>query len=349
MNDLELKSADVTDMLRQYPTYRNINTATKIDHAYVSNTNNIQMMTYHRGPHFVTDHAALILSLKLSTTNSPVSRWSPALKQIRKTRYDPTDPQHRKEAAQRLNSIPVQSEGSAEDRLLHYAAVTKEHINELTHAHKPHRHKVCKYWCPDNVALELFLQLAQRLYHVTQRNKSTTVQRYADIITQTEQRLLHLAKQSTAQYNHFQQLTTFSIPFWQLLQFDTHIAQWTTIASQSIKKLLYHGLRKQRRQEFTALQKKLSINVQVGRIRPAIQYAIGSKKRSFQLETLRTSSEVLTDPGDITYTTKAHFDQWFTPSQPKTMDEWHNILTDENAFFTHSRAMNVPDPNAQII
>ena len=346
---LQLTSAETNVSLLR-PTYINGTKRTRIDHLLTSHPEQVHLVAIHRSVMFQQDHAALLASVRIKRLHDLNERWILPLKQLRREHFDGADADQVAEIQAILCSLPPCEHTDPSRRLQWYTDETMKRLKTARAVRIPPRHKLTKFWCPENVALDICLRLIVSIRTLL-RHEQWTKQRMTEVASTALTQLEKLTRHDDAQLQQLLALIKYNPRYWQSTPADPSGSLRDDVdeAYKLVKKELNLNLRRKRRQAFLATRRQLDLALQTGRLRTVINYAIGSKKRAFTLETLTVEGNTVSDPGSIAYHTKVHFTDWFTPKYPKPIAAWLHLLTNRTAFYQHAAEKHVPEQYADLI
>jgi hypothetical protein len=204
--------------------------------------------------------------------------------------------------------------------------LTAQSVN-LVHPHhrRPARHRICRDWSPDSVALEIHLKRAYALERLSKQGKTYNPWRYARILRDSAAALNRVAK-SPEQLEVFESLTEYNTAYWTGLPWP-HAQAMIPTALSELKQLLTSDLKKYRRKQFLTSIKKRNYELQLGKLRNVILRVLGSKKKNFKLEALKIGEDSVIAPGAIHAIVQQYLTKWFSnPSDDQTPPDWENIL-----------------------
>ena len=130
------------------PTYASSVTATRIDHMFSSDPSQFQY-----------DHAAMIASVAITPHQKYNTRWILPLQQLRKGQFDASLQTNNSSLA----TIPVSTHTDPAATIKYYVDESVQRIKALFGVHTPNRGKGTRYWCPNNVALDIILRMVVQL------------------------------------------------------------------------------------------------------------------------------------------------------------------------------------------
>lgn len=334
---------------RPSPTWVNGKHSKRLDHLLTSTVAMAKSVNIVRTPQFLLDHAAMVGSFWVGKIDAMDSVWLLALRQIKKARFDYASPKDRQQMSIALANIKPDLSLSYEAQLRQLTADTMTSVNTLYGTLTPPRHKICRHWCPDNVALEIGLKLVSKInHHVQQRRFRSSV--IVNHVAAANECLHKLAKGVSEQLSHFQTLSPFMPQYWAPLVVlsPEALKEHINFTYKALKHELNTRVRKKRRDAFTETYKKQNFQFQIGRISPALANIFGSKA-GFKLEVLHQGDTVVTDQGTINYDVVQFFFNWFDTTIEHKKDEWFSLLTHQDEFHQHANQMCVPQHIADIL
>ena len=155
---LQLSSAETNVSLLR-PTYINGTNRTRIDHLLTSHPEQVHLVAIHRSVMFQQDHAALLASVRIKRLHDLHERWILPLKQLQREQFDGADADQVAEIQAILCSLPPCEHTDPSRRLQWYTDETMKRLKTARAVRIPPRHKLTKFWCPENVALDICLRL----------------------------------------------------------------------------------------------------------------------------------------------------------------------------------------------
>lgn len=316
------------------PSYRSGKVETRIDHMYHSDTAKVYVSRLLRTVHHDNGHAGLLTGYFIN--RGAPNRWKFVLRQLAKRMQDFKIPEVTADFTEKFKKLVI-------DRSLPLA----EQLDKLTcdtvqivypRRIKPARKGQSRDWSPESRALELHLKRVVTLKSLLQRRIAPSVNTYLKVVQLSTQAIVRLV-QSAEHLVTYEELTLYNSAYWEGRTPET-AADVIIQATAELKKELTDENRKRRRKAFLAAQQKSSYDAQMGRIKAVSQSLLGSKRKSYKLETLEEEDSTNISPGDIHAKVTDYFGEWMAcPGPPPP---WKEILTDRDAFGEWSSSLGIP-------
>ena len=216
------------------------------------------------------------------------------------------------------------------------------------HQKKQKRNSVCRDWTPDSVALEIHMKRVRMLEKLLGKPTDPTGRGYLRVVRYGRAALGKLAR-NPEQLIVFESLTQYNTAFWSQATL-VQAREDLLMAMAELKDNLTDDMKQSRRRKFLLSIRKRNYEVQLGKIKGVVLMTLGSKKKSFKLESLKAGEEIIIEPGTIHSIVQQYMTVWFAhPDDGTDPPEWALILGDRHSFESWARLRLVPEPLIQTL